>query len=123
MTFQSAMEEIDGIFDEYRNNNQRYPTFAHCLRPHLAFPASVLDALETCRCCQRHQQNRHLVSWTIHEVDSLPFGATIFNASETLPGAPIALGYLPGHTVETSSETEYVSDSGSETTDVGPDSP
>jgi hypothetical protein len=103
------MEEIDGIQQEYRN--QRFPTFAHCLRTHLAFPASVLDALDTCWCCQRHRENRRLVTWTI------------FNASETLPGAPIALGYLPVYTVETSSETEHVSDSGSETTDVGPDSP
>lgn len=109
MTLQTAMEEIEGLATEY--NTMRYRNFALCLRINLAHPASTLEALETCRCCQRHQQNRHLVTWTL------------FNASETLPGAPMALGNLPDYTIETDPETDYVSDSESEATDFGPDSP
>lgn len=105
MTSSDAIGEMEGIArDEYNGRMSRiYPTFAHCLRIHLVYPASVLQALETCRCCQRHQQNRSLVNWTI------------FNA-----GAPQA---LPGHPGDwTDSETEHVSDSEPET-DYGPDSP
>lgn len=106
MTSETALEEVEGIAREEYNG--RYPTFPHCLRIHLAHPASVMHALETCRCCQRHQQNRSLVNWTI------------FNASEHLPGAPQA---LPGDLGNwTDSETEHVSDSEPET-DYGPDSP
>lgn len=100
MTLETALEEVEGIaHEEYRFD--RFSNFAHCLRVHLAHPASVMQALETCRCCQRHQQNRSLVNWTI------------FNASERLPGAPRA---LPGHPEDwTDQETETVPETDSET--------
>jgi hypothetical protein len=100
MTLETAIDQITGILrDEYISSS--FSNFAHCLRVHLANPASVMHALDTCQCCQRHQQNRSLVNWTI------------FNASERLPGAPRA---LPGHTgVWTDSETEYNSVSESDT--------
>lgn len=101
ISFQTAMEEIDGILDEYQNGS--YPTFAHCLRTLLASPVRVLEALETCRCCQRHQQNRNTVNWRIS-----------FNASDTFMDET---EFLFGNT--TPPETDY--DSLSESTDIGSD--
>lgn len=99
MTLQTAMEDIKGISQIYIP--EHHGTFAHCLRIHLAFPASTLQALESCQCCNRHQQNRHLLTWTIHGVPE----------------------YLPGHNPdELDTDSEHVSDSDSET-DYGPDSP
>jgi hypothetical protein len=51
MTLQTANEEIDGIITEYQNGD--YSSFAHCLRIHLVHPSSILEALESCRCCYR----------------------------------------------------------------------
>jgi hypothetical protein len=77
ISLESAIEELKGIeLYEYNNRGRgRYPTFAHCLRIHLAHPASISQALETCRCCHRHQQNRTLVNWYIYNdnlQESLP---------------------------------------------------
>ena len=99
MTLETAMEELDGI-QRYNYRIERYNTFAHCLRIHLAYPASVMQALETCRCCQRHQQNRSLVEWTIYN-------------------EPVQ---LPGVLSNDLTDSDYVSETDSET-DYGPDSP
>lgn len=100
ITLQDAMEKIDKINMEYDNERDGYyHNFANYLRRHLSNPASILETLKTCRCCERHQENREMTGWTI------------FNASETLPGYPMALEIGTDTEmeleIESESETDY----------------
>jgi hypothetical protein len=62
ITLEVAQEKTKNLIDEYKDFGQPYGVtgcFAYHLRKKVDDPSSLMNSLETCKCCSRHQRFRH----------------------------------------------------------------